>query len=443
MSSTMLNLNVDKLRQEIKASEGVRTTGKLRSARGVLLTCRLPAAVGDQCAIATPQGGTVLAEVIGFANGDAHLVAYEHGEEVYPGMPVVCKGSGLTVAVGDGLCGRILDGLGRPTDGRGELERCERRSVNPRSPAPMTRARVQQPFITGQRAIDGLLSCGRGQRVGIFAGSGVGKSTLMGEIAKGSSADVNVIALVGERGPEVRPFHDDCLGPKGMAKSVLVVATSDQTPLMRVRAAQVAIAIADAFREKGAHVLFMLDSLTRLAMAQREMGLALGEPPSARGYTPSVFQLLASLMERLGNSERGSITGIMTVLVDGGDLDEPVSDSVRSLVDGHIVLDRRLAESGQYPAISISQSISRVASQVTDAAHQSAARKLRDILAVYAEVEDLIRIGAYARGSSPQVDKAVELRPAVMAFLKQAVNERSEFDTTKKALERIAASWPF
>lgn len=443
MNGTMLNLNVEKLRREIRTAEGVRTTGKLRSATGVLLTCTLPAAVGDQCEIFTPSGRKVLAEVIGFANGDAHLVTYEHSDEVYPGMPVVCKGSGLTVAVGDSLRGRILDGLGRPTDGRGSLDRCERRSINARGPAPMTRARVQQPFVTGQRAIDGLLTCGRGQRVGIFSGSGVGKSTLMGEIAKGSSADINVIALVGERGPEVRPFHDDCLGPEGMKKSVLIVATSDQTPLMRVRAAHVAIAIADFYREKGAHVLFMLDSLTRLAMAQREMGLALGEPPSARGYTPSVFQLLASLMERLGNAEHGSITGIMTVLVDGGDMDEPVSDSVRSLVDGHIVLERRLAEGGHYPAISIPQSISRVAAQVIDASHLLAARKLRDILATYAEAEDLIRIGAYAKGSSPQVDKAVELRPAVLAFLKQTVNERTDYDATKKAMERIVASWPF
>jgi flagellum-specific ATP synthase len=304
--------------------------------------------------------------------------------------------------------------------------------------------------VTGQRAIDGLLTCGQGQRVGIFAGSGVGKSTLLGEIAKGSDADVNVIALIGERGREVKPFLEDCLGPEGMARSVVVVATCEQSPLMRVRAAQAAIAMADHFRAdgvgpdgRGANVLFMLDSLTRLAMAQREMGLALGEPPSARGYTPSVFQLLATTVERLGNAAVGGITAILTVLVDGDDLDEPISDSVRSLVDGHIVLERRLAERGHYPAINIGQSVSRIAQDVIDADHKVAARKIRAILATYAEVADLIRIGAYARGSSPQVDKAVELLPAVEAFLRQSVGERTALAQTREAMARIAAAWPF
>src|SRR5438876_2779109 len=307
---------------------------------------------------------------------------------------------GLSVPVGEGLLGRVVDGLGRPLDDRGPLPCRERRVVRNDTPPPMDRARISVPFVTGQRAVDGLLTCGRGQRIGIFAGSGVGKSTLLGEIAKGSDAEVNVIALVGERGREVKPFLEDCLGSRGMERSVVVVATCDQTPLMRVRAAQAAVTMADRFREAGANVLFLCDSLTRLAMAQREMGLALGEPPSARGYTPSVFQLLATTLEQLGNGARGSITGILTVLVDGGDLDEPISDAVRAIVDGHIVLDRRLAERNHYPAISISQSISRVATEVIDNTHQAAARKFRAILATYAEVEDLIRIGAYARGSN-------------------------------------------
>jgi flagellum-specific ATP synthase len=279
--------------------------------------------------------------------------------------------------------------------------------------------------------------------VGIFAGSGVGKSTLLGEITKQSEADVNVLALIGERGREVKPFLDDCLGPKGLERSVVVVATCDQPPLTRVRAAQVAITMADHYRSAGANVLFLCDSLTRLAMAQREMGLALGEPPSARGYTPSVFQLLATTVERLGNAAKGSITGILTVLVDGDDLDEPVSDAVRSLVDGHIVLDRKLAERGHYPAINVSRSISRIAHDVIDAAQKQAAQKVRAILATYAEVEDLIRIGAYAKGTSPQVDRAVELMPAVEMFLKQRVNERTSLADTKQALARIAAAWPF
>jgi flagellum-specific ATP synthase len=358
-------------------------------------------------------------------------------------MTVEHLGRGLSVPVGDGLLGRVLDGLGRPMDGRGPLTCVTRRTLGNDTPPPMERARIREPFVTGQRAIDGLLTCGKGQRVGIFAGSGVGKSTLLGEIAKGSDADINVISLVGERGREVKPFLDDCLGPRGLERSVVVVATCDQTPLMRVRAAQVAITMADYYREAGKNVLFLCDSLTRLAMAQREMGLALGEPPSARGYTPSVFQLLATTVERLGNAARGSITGILTVLVDGDDLDEPVSDAVRSLVDGHIVLDRKTAEKGHYPAINVSRSISRIAHDVIDRGHKTAAQKLRAILATYAEVEDLIRIGAYAKGTSPQVDRAVELMPAVEAFLKQNVDERSTLADTKQTLERIAAAWTF
>jgi flagellum-specific ATP synthase len=349
----------------------------------------------------------------------------------------------LQVPVGDGLLGRIVDGLGRPLDGKGPLGNCRPRLVSQQAPAAMARARIRQPFVTGQRALDGLLTFGRGQRVGIFAGSGVGKSTLLGEIAKGSDADVNVIALVGERGREVRPFLDDCLGPDGLARSVVVIATCDQTPLLRVRAGQVATTMADHFRAQGRHVLLMLDSLTRLAVAQRELGLALGEPPSARGYTPSVFQLLANLVERMGNAADGSITGILTVLVDGDDLDEPISDAVRSLVDGHIVLDRRLAEMGRYPAVNISRSISRIAGDVTDAAHQEAARKFRQAMAVYEEAEDLIRIGAYAKGSSPPIDRAIELQPKIRAFLKQCVNERSTLAQTRAGLDEIAAAWPF
>ncbi len=438
----MLALNLDQLGHEVARCDLLRTVGKLRRANG-LLTCTLPAAVGDQCAIGGPGGESVLAEVIGFADGAAFLVPYETVHSLRPGMPVAHLGRALSAPVGDGLLGRVLDGLGRPLDGRGPLAGCVARPVRHEAPSPMSRARIREPFVTGQRAIDGLLTCGKGQRVGIFAGSGVGKSTLLGEIAKGANSDVNVIALIGERGREVRPFLDDCLGPEGLARSVVVVATCDQTPLMRVRAAQVAITMADHFRDRGADVLLLLDSLTRLAMAQREMGLALGEPPSARGYTPSVFQLLANTVERLGNGDRGSITGVLTVLVDGDDLDEPITDAVRSFVDGHIVLDRGLAERGHYPAISVSHSISRIAHDVTPAGHQVAARKVRAIMATYAEVEDLIRIGAYAKGTSPQVDLAVELMPAVNMFLKQQVNERTPFAETQAALGRIAAAWSY
>ena len=316
-------------------------------------------------------------------------------------------------------------------------------SVHNDTPPPLSRARIQQAFVTGQRTLDGLLTLGRGQRVGIFAGSGVGKSTLLGEIARWSDADVNVIALIGERGREVKPFLEDCVGPEGLKRSVVLVSTCDQPPLMRVRAAQVAVTLADYYREQGAHVLLLLDSLTRLAMAQRELGLARGEPPTARGYTPSVFQLLATTLERMGNAARGSITGIVTVLVDGGDMDEPIADATRALVDAHIVLDRQLAERGHYPPIGVGHSISRIAQDVTDASHQAAARKLRAILATYTDAEDLIRIGAYARGSSPQVDRAMDLMPQIEAFLRQDVGERTKLDDTRLAMQQIAAAWPF
>jgi flagellum-specific ATP synthase len=358
-------------------------------------------------------------------------------------MPVVRKGRGMMVPTGHNLLGRVIDGLGRPMDDGGMLAGCPLKPVNRPAPPALNRQRIREPFVTGIRAIDGMLTCGMGQRVGIFAGSGVGKSTLLGEIAKGSNADVNVIALIGERGREVAPFLEDCLGAEGMARSVVVVATCEQTPIMRVRACQSAIAIADHFRDQGSNVLLMVDSLTRLAMAQRELGLLLGEPPSARGYTPSCFQVLANTIERLGNAARGGITALLTVLVDGGDMDEPVADAVRSFVDGHIVLDRKIAERGIYPAIDVSKSISRVATEVISKEHAAAARKFRNVLATYAEVQDLIRIGAYVRGSSPQVDRAIELMPRIDKFLRQDTGERSDYDQTRRFLFEIAAAWSF
>lgn len=435
-------LDVPRLCMEATRHSVFRVCGKVKSVTGILISCTLPAAVGDQCDIETDRG-LVPAEVIGFREKTAFLVPFEPLQRIQPGMQVTLRRHSMTVPVGDGLLGRILDGLCRPVDGRGPLDGCERQPMHLGAPPALERTRIREPFATGQRAIDGLLTLGRGQRAAIFAGSGVGKSTLLGEIAKHSEAEVRVVALIGERGREVRPFLEDCLGQQGLARSVVVVATSDQTPLMRVRAAQQALAIACAYRERGANVLFLLDSLTRLAMAQRELGLALGEPPSTRGYTPSVFQLLATSIEQLGTSSRGSVTGILTVLVEGDDLDEPIADAVRSLVDGHIVLDRGLAERGHYPAISIGQSISRIAAELTDEAHQSAARKVRAILATYAEAEDLIRIGAYVKGTSPQVDRAIELRPQATTFLRQSIDSFTPFAETQASLQRLAAAWPY
>ncbi|MFM8273344.1 MAG: FliI/YscN family ATPase, partial [Gemmata sp.] len=337
--------------------------GRLQSVTG-LMKSAIPAAVGDHCFIMPRRGEPVLAEVIGFEKDVAYMVPFDATDDLRPGMPVMRKGKGATIPVGNNLLGRVIDGRGRPVDGKGAISGCKPVPLNRPAPPAMERQRIREPFVTGTRSIDSMLTCGKGQRIGIFAGSGVGKSTLLGEIAKGSQADVNVIALIGERGREVAPFLEDVLGEDGMARSIVIVATCEQTPLMRVRAAQAAIAIADHFREAGQNVLFVIDSLTRLAIAQRELGLLLGEPPSSRGYTPSVFAALANTVERLGNSAVGSITALLTVLVDGGDMDEPIADYVRGLVDGHIVLDRKLAERGFYPAIDVARSVSRVASDV-------------------------------------------------------------------------------
>jgi flagellum-specific ATP synthase len=438
----MLSLDLPRMNRSITETPLYSIGGKLRSVTG-LMTCAIPAAVGDHCFIVPKKGDPVLAEVIGFEKEVAYMVPFDSAEDLRPGMPVMRKGKGATIPVGGNLLGRVIDGLGRPIDGKGPITGCRPIPVNKPAPPALDRQRIRDPFVTGVRSIDATLTCGRGQRIGIFAGSGVGKSTLLGEIAKGSQSDVNVIALIGERGREVAPFLEDVLGEEGMARSVVIVATCEQTPLMRVRAAQAAIAIADHYREAGGNVLFVIDSLTRLAMAQRELGLLLGEPPSSRGYTPSVFAALANTVERLGNAAVGGITALLTVLVDGGDMDEPIADFVRGLVDGHIVLDRKLAERGFYPAIDVSRSISRVATDVVDKQQSLAARKIRAIMATYADVQDLIRIGAYVRGSNPQVDKAIELMPRVEKFLKQDVGERSGFEQTRAALFQLANEWKF
>jgi flagellum-specific ATP synthase len=438
----MLGLDLPAMNRSISQTPLYSVGGRLRSVTG-LMTCAIPAAVGDHCFIVPRKGEPVLAEVIGFERDIAYLVPFDPVDDLHPGMPVLRKGKGATIPVGGNLLGRVIDGLGRPVDGKGAVSGCRSVPVSRPAPPAMDRQRIREPFVTGVRSIDAVLTCGRGQRLGIFAGSGVGKSTLLGEIAKGSQADVNVIALIGERGREVAPFLEDVLGKEGMARSVVVVATCEQTPLMRVRAAQAAIAIADHFRSAGRNVLFVIDSLTRLAAAQRELGLLLGEPPSSRGYTPSVFATLANTVERLGNAAVGGITALLTVLVDGGDMDEPIADYVRGLVDGHIVLDRKLAERGFYPAIDVARSVSRVATDVVDKAHAQAARKLRAVLATYAEVQDLIRIGAYVRGSNAQVDKAIDLVPRVEKFLKQDAGERSTFEQTRQGLFQLANEWKF
>jgi flagellum-specific ATP synthase len=385
-------------------------------------------ALGDLCLIGDPRREqTLRAEVVGFRGERVLLMPLAEIEGVRPGTPVFPTRRPFSVPVGDALRGRVLDGLGRPLDERGPLRTAARAPVYNQPPAPLSRRRVRQALGTGVRAIDGLVTCGKGQRLGIFAGSGVGKSTLMGMIARHSEADVNVIALVGERGKEVLDFIEESLGEEGLRRSVVVVATSDQPALIRLKAAFVATAIAEHYRDQGQDVMLMMDSLTRMAMAQREIGLAAGEPPTTKGYTPSVFALLPRLLERAGMAARGSITGLYTVLVEGDDMDDPIADASRAVLDGHLVLSRRLASRGHYPPIEVMESVSRAMSDVVEEPHWEQSIQLKSLLAAYAEAEDLINIGAYARGSNPQVDRALQLIGPINAFLQQRRHEGADF----------------
>lgn len=403
----------------------------------------MPAFVGESCSVGLSTGEQIIAEVVGFDSVESQLMCFDSTAGLQPGLEIIGQGRSRAVPVGTGLLTRVIDGIGRPIDHRGPLRVRRWRSERATVPDAMQRTRITEPLVTGQRVIDGLLTIGRGQRVGLFAGSGVGKSTLLGEIAKSAESDVNVIALVGERGREVRPFIEDCLGEAGLNRSVVVVATSDQTPLMRIKAVLTAATIAEEFRDQGAHVLFFLDSLTRLAMAQRELGLLLGEPPGSRGYPPSVQSLLASVLERLGCGSKGAITGLITVLVDGDDMDEPITDAARGILDGHIILSRKIAATGHFPSVDVLPSVSRVFREVTTEDHQNHARKLRSLLSTYAEIADLIQIGAYKSGTSPQVDRAVQIMPAVKRFLQQPVNHKATWQETQEQLTALAAVWPW
>lgn len=396
--------------------------------------------IGDLCLIQPRRGRGIPAEVVGFRDQKVLLMPLSELTGVGPGSLVTATGSPLTVSVSDGLLGRVLDGLGRPMDGKGHVPAAKQLSVQGKIPKPLERQRIKSPLSVGVRAIDGLLTCGRGQRIGVFAGSGVGKSTLLGMMARNTEADVNVIALIGERGREVREFLERDLGPEGMARSVVVVATSDQPALVRIKGAMVATTIAEYFRDRGRDVLFVMDSVTRLALAQREVGLATGEPPATRGYTPSVFALLPRILERTGPGRVGTITAFYTVLVEGDDFNEPVSDTVRGILDGHIVLSRALAEKNHYPAIDVLASVSRLMTEVSSKEHQTLAGQIRASMATYADAEDLINIGAYAPGSSPQIDAAIGLHPGITAFLRQEVTEASAWSDTLARLEQVLSN---
>ncbi len=436
-----LNFEVDKLLKGIDSAEPVQVKGKVTEVIGLIVKAKVPNVwVGELCLIKTPhQKEPIKAEVVGFSKNEVLLMPL--GDMRYIGMncEVIPTGNPLMVKVGEKMLGRVLNGLGEPLDidVRGEFEYETEYPVFNNPPDPLKRRRIEKPLPVGIRAIDGLLTCGEGQRVGLFAAAGVGKSTLLGMIARNALAEVNVIALIGERGREVRDFIERDLGPEGLKKSVVVVATSNEPSLVRLKGAYVATAIAEYFRDKGKKVILMMDSVTRFARAQREVGLACGEPPARAGYTPSVFSELPKLLERAGNSDKGSITAFYTVLVEGDDMTEPVADEVRSILDGHIILSRELAARNHYPAINVSHSVSRVMSGIVNDEHKKAASKLREVLATYEKEKDLILIGAYKKGSDPRVDYAIDKIDRVNAFLKQGVYEKETFEGTLKKLREI------
>lgn len=436
--SRLLDLPWAELHAAARVTEPFLLAGRVTGVTGLAISSQGPrGAIGDLCLIYTADGGSLPAEIVGFQNNQVVLMPIGEMQGIAPGCRVEALGGTFTLGLGRQMLGRVLDGLGRPMDDGGpwpvELEA----PIQSQPPAPLERPRITEPVAVGVQALDGLLTCGKGQRLGIFAGSGVGKSTLMGMIARNTTADISVIGLIGERGREVRDFLENDLGPEGLKRSVVVAATSDQPALVRIKGALVATAIAEYFRDQGLDVILMMDSVTRLAMAQREVGLAAGEPPATRGYPPSVFSLLPRLLERSGTSARGSITGFYTVLVDGDDMNEPVADTVRGILDGHVVLSRDLAAQNHYPAIDVLASVSRVMPQITSPEHREAAGRLRAVLATMREAQDLINIGAYQPGSNPRIDYAISMVEPVNAFLRQATDHEARYPETVQQLLRL------
>lgn len=427
------------------AAGAPEVSGTVRRVVGLSIeVAGLRAAVGDLVrVVADSSSGTpqtqLDAEVVALGTEAVQCMPLGHATGLRAGQRVVALGRSLRAPVGAGLLGRVLDGLGDPIDGKGPLDVTSWAPVDAAPPDALARQRVDTPLPLGVRALDTLVPAGRGQRFGLFAGSGVGKSTLLSMIARGTTADVNVIALIGERGREVHEFLEDDLGPEGLARSVVVVATSDQPPLVRLRAAMVATAIAESFRDDGLDAVLMMDSLTRFAMAQREIGLSVGEPPATRGYPPSTFALLPRLLERAGTGERGSITGIYTVLVDGDDHNEPIADAARSILDGHVVLDRRLATAGHFPSIDVLGSVSRVASRVTTSGQRSDATHVRRLMAARRDAQDLVDVGAYVPGSNAVTDAALAAAPAIDAFLRQDVEDVTGLDDAWAGLASLVA----
>ena len=433
----MFEIELSKYKSVLQ-KEYIKKFGKVSQVVGLTIESIGPdVSVGSCCVIKANNQKDVMAEVVGFKNNKILLMPYGNIEGVGCGSIVESLDRPLTVNVSEKLLGRVLNGMGEPMDGKGNIETTAEISTKNMPPDPLSRIRISEQISLGVKAIDGLLSIGKGQRVGIFAGSGVGKSTLMGMIARNTSADINVIALIGERGREVREFIEKDLGEEGLKRSVLVIATSDQPALVRLKAPEVATTIAEYFRSQGKDVLLLMDSLTRYAMAQREIGLATGEPPVSRGYTPSVFSIMPKLLERAGNSDKGSITGLYTVLVDGDDLTEPVTDTARGILDGHIVLSRKLANKNHYPAIDVLASVSRVMSDIVTKDYNLKAFEIKKLMGVYNEAEDLINIGAYAKGTNPEIDYAIKKRKEILNFVTQRTDEKFSLDQVKEQLYSI------
>ena len=434
-------LDLNRYRKAITHLNPLSVSGRVVQVVGLTVeTMGLNCQIGEICEIQTGNrdSQTLLAEVIGFRNKHMLLMPLGTMEGIQPDSTVRSVSHAFKAPVGQALIGRVLNGLGEPIDGKGPLEGIDWASTNQTPPHPLQRSAIEDPLVTGVRVIDGMLTCGKGQRMGIFAGSGVGKSTLLGSIARNSESDIAVIALIGERGREVREFLERDLGPEGLARSVIVVSTSDQPALVRLKAANVAMTIAEYFRDCGMDVMFMMDSVTRYAMAQREIGLSIGEPPASKGYTPSVFAILPRLLERAGRGERGSITGFFTVLVEGDDFNEPICDAVRGILDGHIILSRALAARNHYPAIDVLNSVSRVMPAITNREHMQLAGFARKNLAVFEKVRDLVNIGAYVKGSDPEIDTSLVVVPALTAFLQQERWEVSSFEQTVQSLIDIS-----
>ncbi len=444
LNETLINIDIDKYNKVLEDIDPIKFTGRVTKVSGLTIeSCGPKAVIGEVCKIILSNGKIIQGEVVGLEKDKTVIICYDEMEGIEIGDMVIASGEQLSVYVGEHLLGRVVDGLGKDYDGKGGLGSSIRYPVFRLPSDAIKRKRISEPIVTGIKAIDGFLTVGKGQRIGIFSGSGIGKSTLLGMIARNSKADVNVIALIGERSRELKEFINDDLGVEGLKKSVIVFASSNKNALCRVRGAYVATAIAEYFRDIGKDVILMMDSLTRFAMAQREIGLASGEPATSRGYTPSVFTLLPKLLERAGTGEHGSITGFYTVLVEGDDMDEPISDAVRGILDGHIVLTRDLALKNHYPAIDILASISRLMLKITTIEHREKVGLLRELIATYKNYEDMISVGAYARGSNPKVDAAIELKEKIDNFLIQKIEESFSYEETLKAIDDIISSLNF